>query len=198
MRKGDSTEILWLLLLLCVYKAVTSNHPEREEMLFLPSFEQWQQPLQTWFVIKRERRGSPVCWAVMCPVRGAFSVCVCVLVAQSCLTLCDPVDCSHQAPLSMGFSKQEYWSGLPFFPPWDLPSPGIEPESPALQADSWLRNVQMTVQSTYLLGWTWQKEARLLEISFLKEQKVDLLELKPMNRQHVIIKLKTILRCYLQ
>ena len=120
------------------------------------------------------------------------------LVIMSCLTLCDPVDCSRQAPLSMGFSKQEYWSGLPFFPPWDLPSPGIEPESPALQADSWLRNVQMTVQSTYLLGWTWQKEARLLEISFLKEQKVDLLELKPMNRQHVLIKLKTILRCYLQ
>ena len=35
----------------------------------------------------------------------------CVLVAQLCLTLCDPVDCSPQAPLSMGFSRQEYWSG---------------------------------------------------------------------------------------
>ena len=40
-------------------------------------------------------------------------------VAQSCPTLRDPVDCSHQAPLSMGFSRQGYWSGLPF------PSPGI-------------------------------------------------------------------------
>ena len=41
-----------------------------------------------------------------------------------------------QAPLSMGFSRQESWSGLPFPPPGDLPNPGIEPVSPALQADS--------------------------------------------------------------
>ena len=44
-----------------------------------------------------------------------------------------------QAPLSMGFPRQEYWSRLPFSPPEDLPNPGIEPESPvapALQADS--------------------------------------------------------------
>ena len=39
-------------------------------------------------------------------------------------------------PQSMGFSRQEYWSGLPFPSPGDLPDPGIEPESPALQADS--------------------------------------------------------------
>ena len=39
---------------------------------------------------------------------------------------------AHQAPLSMGFSRQEYWSGLPFPPPGDLPDPGIEPASPAL------------------------------------------------------------------
>ena len=38
----------------------------------------------------------------------------------------------------MGFSRQEYWSGLPFPSPWDLPDPGIEPRSPALQADSFL------------------------------------------------------------
>ena len=37
-----------------------------------------------------------------------------------------------QAPLSMGFSRQEYWSGVPFPPPGDLPDPGIEPASPAL------------------------------------------------------------------
>ena len=41
-----------------------------------------------------------------------------------------------QAPLSMGFSRQEYWSGLPFPPPGDLLTPGTEPRSPALQADS--------------------------------------------------------------
>ena len=49
--------------------------------------------------------------------------------------LCDPVDCSHQAPLSTGFSRQEYWIRLPCPSPEDLPHPGIEPvslTSPAL------------------------------------------------------------------
>ena len=43
---------------------------------------------------------------------------------------------AHQAPPSMGFSRQEYWSGLPFPSPGNLPDPGIEPRSPALQADA--------------------------------------------------------------
>ena len=43
---------------------------------------------------------------------------------------------AYQAPPSMEFSRQEYWSGLPFPSPWDLPHPGIEPGSPALRADS--------------------------------------------------------------
>ena len=42
---------------------------------------------------------------------------------------------AHQAPLSMGFSRQEHWGGLPFHSPGDLPDPGIEPLSPALQVD---------------------------------------------------------------
>ena len=50
-------------------------------------------------------------------------------VAQSYLTFC-------QAPLSMGFSRQECWSGLPFPSPGDHPDPGIETRSPALQADA--------------------------------------------------------------
>ena len=43
---------------------------------------------------------------------------------------------AHHVPLSTGFSRQEYWSGLPFTSPGDLPDPGIEPRSPAMQADS--------------------------------------------------------------
>ena len=43
---------------------------------------------------------------------------------------------ARQAPLSMGFLRQEYWRGLPFPPPGDLPDPGIEPGPPVLQADS--------------------------------------------------------------
>ena len=59
-----------------------------------------------------------------------------VLVTQSCLTLCTLWTVAHQAPLSMEFSRQEYWSRLPFLSPGDLPDQGIEPRSPALQADS--------------------------------------------------------------
>ena len=43
---------------------------------------------------------------------------------------------AHQAPLSMDFSRQEYWSGQPFLSPGDLPDPGVQPRSPALQVDS--------------------------------------------------------------
>ena len=57
------------------------------------------------------------------------------LVAKSCPTLATPWTLACQAPLSMGFSRQEYWSGLPFLSPGDLPHPGTEPGSPALQAD---------------------------------------------------------------
>ena len=56
-------------------------------------------------------------------------------VAQSCPTLWTSWTVAYQAYQSMGFSRQEYWSGLPFPSPGDLPDPGIEPESPALQAD---------------------------------------------------------------
>ena len=64
---------------------------------------------------------------------------MCVLISQSCLTLCDPMETvAHQAPLSMEFSRQESWSELPFPFPGDLPDPGIEPKSPAVQADSLL------------------------------------------------------------
>ena len=47
-----------------------------------------------------------------------------------------PWTAAYQAPPSMGFSRQEYWSGVPFPSPGDLPDPGIEPESPALLADA--------------------------------------------------------------
>ena len=48
----------------------------------------------------------------------------------------NPWTVAHQAPLSIGFSRQEYWSGLPCPSPGDLPNPGIKPRSPALQADA--------------------------------------------------------------
>ena len=65
------------------------------------------------------------------PVNKVVWVCVC------CVRLfATPWTVAHQAPLSMEFSRQEYWSGLPSLSPGDLPEPGIEPRSPALQAES--------------------------------------------------------------
>ena len=58
------------------------------------------------------------------------------LVAKPCLTLATPWTVACQATLSMGFSRQGYWSGLPFPSPGNLPDPGIKSRSPALQADS--------------------------------------------------------------
>ena len=58
------------------------------------------------------------------------------LVAKSCLILVTLWTIAHQAPLSTWFSRQEYWSGLPFPSPGDLSDPGNEPGSPTLQADS--------------------------------------------------------------
>ena len=55
---------------------------------------------------------------------------------KSCPTLVTPWTIAYQAPLSMGFSREEYWNGLPFPSPGDLPNWGIEPRSPALPADS--------------------------------------------------------------
>ena len=59
-----------------------------------------------------------------------------VVETLSCVQLfVTPWTIACQAPLSMGFSRQEYWTGLPFPPPGDLPSPGIKPGFPALLAD---------------------------------------------------------------
>ena len=66
---------------------------------------------------------------------------------------------ARQAPLAMGFTRQEYWSGLPCFPPEDLPNPGIEAGTPALQADSLLlshrgkmNNLNIYIFQSHFLG----------------------------------------------
>ena len=73
-------------------------------------------------IVTRSQKSSS--WLCVC-------VCVCVWISESCPTLCDPTNCSRQASLSMEFSRQEYWRRLTFPSPEDLPSPGIEPWSPA-------------------------------------------------------------------
>ena len=66
---------------------------------------------------------------------------------------------AHQASLSMGFSRQQYWSGLPFPPPGDLPDPGIKPESPACAGKpmSTLSNTNASEFLTHLITGHLQK-----------------------------------------
>ena len=75
-------------------------------------------PFPTWIVISRLNFSGPHSTAY----KGR--TCMCLLMSNPLW----PHE-AHQAPLSMGFSRQEYWSGLPFPPPEDLPNPGIEPTS---------------------------------------------------------------------
>ena len=61
--------------------------------------------------------------------RVGKSACCC-LVAKSCPTLCNPMDCSPPGSSVHGFFRQEYWGGLPFASPGDLPDPGLNPRLP--------------------------------------------------------------------
>ena len=70
-----------------------------------------------------------------------------VLVAQLCLTLVTSWTAAHQAPLPMRFSRQGYWSGLPFPSAGNHPDPGNEPRTPALQADSLPTQLQSSLLS---------------------------------------------------
>ena len=85
----------------------------------------------TWFIINEQWRS--VNWRnKWLKIQKVYSS----LVAKSCSTLTTPRTIACQAPLSMGFPRREYWSGLPFPSPGELPDPGIKPGSPELQADS--------------------------------------------------------------
>ena len=91
-----------------------------------------------------------------------FSMCVDIQFLQACLTLCHTMAVALRAPPSMGYSRQEYWSGLLFPPPGDLPDPGIQLTPPALEANSLLlshcgrlvfNTVQKYLQTTGLRFW---------------------------------------------
>ena len=70
--------------------------------------------------------------------QASRSPCMPAKSLQLCPTLCNFMNFNHQAPLSMGFSRKEYWNGLPFSSPGDLPDPGIE---------------SMSLRSPALAGW---------------------------------------------
>ena len=76
----------------------------------------------------------------LCLSHPVYGICCCCLVAKSCLTLATLWTVTPRLLCPMGFLGQKYCNGLPFSPLGDLPNPGIEPESPALQADSLSRS----------------------------------------------------------
>ena len=137
----------WLITKLGVGKRETSEwigvSSSQEVPGWVGGWKQSRCPCHTHVLSRMEtqetrRRGGdttqvgvrPRAWAP----RSTLSIEPLVLVCQLCLTVIPTV--APQAPQSMEFSRQEYWSGLPFSSPGDLPNPGIEPKSPALQADS--------------------------------------------------------------
>ena len=82
------------------------------------------------FILKKEKKNDDLCVKIV-GVCGTVALAI-GLVAKLCPTLVSPWTVTHQAPLSMGFSRQEYWSGLSFPSLEDLPDPGIKPKSPPL------------------------------------------------------------------
>ena len=76
--------------------------------------------------INPEQELSRKCKHMLLCKSNLFIVPVCAKLLQSCPTLCGPTDLARHAALSLGFSRQEYWSGLPCPPPGDHPNPGIE------------------------------------------------------------------------
>ena len=92
------------------------------------------------------------------------------LIIKLCPTLATAQTVAHQAPLCMGFSGQEYWSGLPFPSPGDLPDPVCEPGSPALQADSLPTELQgkptvvpcwLSVENIAVISWVLRRLSSL-------------------------------------
>ena len=91
----------------------------------------WLRNLGSWLL-----GGVPFFHLAVLLVRRYIHIPIYPYIAQSCSLFVTPWTVAHQASPSMGFSRQEYWSGLPFPPPGDLPDPGIKLRSPALQADA--------------------------------------------------------------
>ena len=106
---------------------------------------------------------------------------------QSCLTLCDPMDCiACQAPLSMGFSRQEYWSGLPFPSPGDLPDTEIKLTSfmsPALAGRFFATSAAHEIKRHLLFG---RKVMTNLD-SILKNRDISLLTKVPIVKAMVFL-----------
>ena len=111
----------------CVHRNGEKGPRNLGRALKLPPSSSWKQ--QTFCLAESAWGDSEE------PLKGPIHHCVKVKVKSLSLFV-TPWTVAYQAPPSMGFSRQEYWSGLPFPSPRDLPNPGIESRSPAFQADA--------------------------------------------------------------
>ena len=102
-----------------IFKSRNITLPTKVHLVKAMVFPMVMHGCESWTVKEAERRRTDAfelgCWRKLLRV---------------------PWTVAHQAPQSMGFSRQEYWNGLPFPSPGDLPYPGIKPRSPGLQVDS--------------------------------------------------------------
>ena len=99
-----------------------------------------------------------------------------MLVIELCRTLCDPRTVAHQAPWSMGFSRQEYQSGLPFLSPGDLPDAGIKSRSSAFQVDSLLTKPSGKPRNRILLNHLKRNEIMLFAATWMDPEMITLSE----------------------
>ena len=130
-----------VVALCCCLLEAPSGHADSYSLhhWLLGKFGGWKQEGKQGIVLpsRTSRTPSSLCAPVGArnPRAAAYQLSLCTVSAQSltCVQLFSiPWTVALQAPLSMGFPRKEYWSGLPFPSPGDLPNPGIEPASPAL------------------------------------------------------------------
>ena len=113
-----------------------------------------------------ERPWSQTLESVRAGLKSAILLGCCCSDAQSCPTFATSWTVTHQVPLSMGFSQQEYWSEFPFPPPGDLPHPGTELVSPTLGGGFFTTSATWEAQIQFILLDFHFKEFSFFPLSF--------------------------------
>ena len=105
---------------------------------------------------------------------------------MDCSLWTDPLDCSLHAPLSLGFSRQEYWSGLPCPPPGDLPDPGVEPRSLMSPA---------VAGGFFIISATWEVQRSLLKSGYFQENSIFFFPVREKDNQLCYISPSVMVNC---
>ena len=112
-----------------------SMGPQTQTLLKWLSMQAYPYMKHPWYRHRDMMHTHHICTHIyMCTHIYTIYICVCAQSLSRVWLFVTPRTVAHQAPLSIGFLSQEYWNGLPFLPPGDLPDPGIEPASLASPA----------------------------------------------------------------